>query len=112
MNKGILYRYVGITIILLFISLYSWGSVSLPQHPYKVMSLSVELRDTIPVKNPAETAPAEQKKEPIVEPVIKEVPRAKKQLKPIAVPSTVVPVKPPKVIKPKIVIKKIGVRVP
>jgi hypothetical protein len=111
MNKGALYRYVGITIILLIISLYSWGSVSLPQHSYKVMSPSVELRDTIPVK-PVETAPVEQKKEPPIEPVIKEVPRAKKQLKPIAVPPAVRPLKSPKVIKPKIVIKKIGVRVP
>ena len=112
MNKGVLYRYVGITIILLIISLYSWGSVSLPQHPYKVISPSVELRDTIPVKKPVETAPVEQQKELPVEPIIKEVPRAKKQLKPIAVPTAVRPLKPPKVIKPKIVIKKIGVRVP
>jgi hypothetical protein len=112
MNKGVLYRYVGITILLLIISLYSWGSISLPQHSYKVISPFVELRDTIPVKKPVEMAPVEQKKELPIEPVIKEVPRAKKQLKPIAVPPVVRPLKSPKVIKPKIVIKKIGVRVP
>lgn len=112
MNKGALYRCVGITVILLIISLYSWGSVTLPQHPYKVESPYVALRDTVPVKKPVETETVEQKQEQPLEPVIKEVPRSKKQVKPIAVPPAVLPVKPPKVIKPKIVIKKIGVRVP
>lgn len=99
MNKGAL------IIILLIVSLRSWGSVSLPQLSYKV------LNDSIPVKKPVETVSSEQKQEQPVETIIKEVPKAKKQLKPIAVPPTVIPVKPPVIIKPKIVIKKIGIRV-
>lgn len=112
MNKGALYRHVGITAILLIISLYSWGSVKLPQPTYKVAPAYTALLDTIPVKKPVETETVEPKQELPVEPVIKEVPKAKKQLKPIAVPTVVTPVKPPKIIKPKIVIKKIGIRVP
>jgi hypothetical protein len=112
MNKGALYRHVGITTILLIISLYSWGSTKLPQHTYKVVPANAAPLDTIPVKKPVETETVEQKQELPVEPVIKEVPKAKKQLKPIAVPPVVTPVKPPQIIKPKIVIKKIGVRVP
>jgi len=112
MNKGALYRHVGITAILLIISLYSWGSVKLPQPTYKVIPVNTVPLDTIPVKKPVETETVEPKQELPVEPVIKEVPKAKKQLKPIAVPTVVTPVKAPKIIKPKIVIKKIGVRVP
>jgi len=113
MNQGALYRHVGITTILLFISLYSWGSTTLPQHPNKLVPPDAAPLDTIPVKKPVETETVEQKKEePPVESVIKEVPKAKKQVKPIAVPPVVTPVKPPQIIKPKIVIKKIGVRVP
>ncbi|PSL21488.1 hypothetical protein CLV42_12342 [Chitinophaga ginsengisoli] len=112
MNKGALYRHVGITTTLLIISLHSWGSATLPQHPYRIIPVNTVPLDTIPVKKPVETETVEQKQELPVEPVIKEVPKSKKQLKPIAVPTVVTPVKPPQIIKPKIVIKKIGVRVP
>jgi hypothetical protein len=98
MNKGAFY----ITTILLIISLKSWGSVPLPQL----------LTDTIPVKRPEEVVQKQdQPVKELTDPVIKEVPRAKKQLKPIAVPPTVVPVKVPQIIKPKIVIRRIGVRI-
>jgi hypothetical protein len=98
MNKGAF-----IIIVLLTVSLRSWGSVALPQLSYKA------LRDTIPAQKPVvETQTSEQKP---VETIIKEVPKAKKQLKPIAVPPTGIPVKPPVIIKPKIVIKKIGLHV-
>ena len=104
MNKGAFY----IITIFLFISLKSWGSVSLPQLSHKAFLLT----DTVPVKKPEETIQKqEQPVKEITDPVIKVVPRAKKQLKPIAVPPTVVPVKVPPIIKPKIVIKKIGVRI-
>lgn len=112
MNKGALYRHVGITTILLIISLYSWGSARLPQHTYKVVPPDTAPMDTIPVKKPVEAEAVEQKQELPVGPVIKEVPKAKKQVKPIAVPSVMTPVKPPQIIKPKIVIRKISVRVP
>ncbi|SHM86353.1 hypothetical protein [Chitinophaga sp. CF418] len=112
MNKGALYRHVGITVILSIISLYSWGSNTLPQPTYKVIPPDAVPLDTIPVKKPVETETVEPTQELPVEPVIKEVPRSKKQLKPIAVPPAVLPVKTPKIIKPKIVIRKISVRVP
>ncbi|MCF6402546.1 hypothetical protein L3C95_11660 [Chitinophaga filiformis] len=112
MNKGAIYRHVGITAILSIISLYSWGSTTLPQPTYKVIPPDAVRMDTIPVKKPVETETVEPTQELPVEPVIKEVPKAKKQVKPIAVPSVITPVKTPKIIKPKIVIKKIGVRVP
>ena len=104
MNKGTFY----IITILLIISLKSWGSAALPQFSHKAYLLT----DTVPVKKPEEvTQKQDQPVKEVIDPVIKEVPRAKKQLKPIAVPPTVVPVKVPRIIKPKIVIKKIGVRV-
>ncbi|WP_232538926.1 hypothetical protein [Chitinophaga tropicalis] len=106
MDKGILYRYTGIIIILLICHLNSWGSVSLPQHP----PYSVPL-DSIPVKKPAEVEKQDQPVTDAIPDVIKEVPKSKKQVKPIAVPPAVMPVKPHVIIKPKIVIKKIGVRV-
>ncbi|GAA3938775.1 hypothetical protein GO495_11055 [Chitinophaga oryziterrae] len=110
MNKGAFYRYAGIIIILLIVSLKSWGSVTLPQLNRKAASACLSLQDTIPPANkPVE---AEQKQEqPVTDAVIKEVPKAKKQLKPIAVPPAVLPVKTP-IVKPKIVIKRIGVRIP
>ncbi|SFE07956.1 hypothetical protein SAMN05518672_104402 [Chitinophaga sp. CF118] len=108
MNKGA----AGIITFLLIISFKSWGSVPLPQLSYKAISSYAMLNDTIPGKKPEEV---EQKQEQplkeVTDPVIKEVPRSKKQLKPIAVPTKVLPVKAP-IIKPKIVIKKIGVRIP
>jgi hypothetical protein len=106
MNKGILYRYSGILIILLIISLKSWGSASLPQLSYKAVA------DTIPVQKQEEaTQKQDQPLKEVTDPVIKEVPKAKKQLKPIAVHTTIAPVKVQPIIKPKIVIKKISVRV-
>jgi len=112
MNQGALYRHVGITVILSIISLYSWGSATLPQPTYKVKPSEALPLDTIPVKKPVETETVAPTQDLPVEPVIKEVPKAKKQVKPIAVPPVMTPVKPPQIIKPKIVIKKIGIRVP
>lgn len=76
---------------------------------------SIELTDTVPpVKNapPVKAPEPEVKKDvPIVvvdAKIIKEVPKARKQIKPKVIPVT--PVKPPKVIKP--IIKKIGAILP
>lgn len=111
MNKGVLYRYAGIITILLIISLKSWGSVPLPQLSYKAVASYVMLPDTVPVQKPEEAAQKQERPlKEITDPVIKEVPRAKKQIKPISVPTKVAPVKV-RIIKPKIVIKKVGVRI-
>lgn len=70
------------------------------------------LNDTIPVKKtvepdakslPKNESPVKE----ILEPVIKTVPKSKKQVKPVAVP-TVKPAKVPKIIKPKVIIRKVG----
>ena len=78
-------------------------------------AFNIALTDTVPpVKNapPVKTPEPEVKKDvPVVvvdAKVIKEVPKARKQIKPKVIP--VVPVKAPKVIKP--IIKKIGVILP
>lgn len=78
-------------------------------------AFSIELTDTVPpVKNapPVKTPEPEAKKDVpviVVDPkIIKEVPKARKQIKPKVIPVT--PVKPPKVIKP--IIKKIGAILP
>jgi hypothetical protein len=67
-------------------------------------------QDTLPKKTEKPATP-EQKQETPADPIIKEVPKARKQVKPVAVPSVVIPIKPPVIIKPKIVIKKIGLHV-
>ena len=72
------------------------------------------ITDTVPAKKPAQSASADNPS-PDVEPqparpVTKRVPRSRKKLKPAAV----APVRPPaiRVVKPKIVIKKINVKIP
>lgn len=61
--------------------------------------------DTVPpVKKTTEDKPADDKPATTGMPVIKEVPKARKQIKPVALPA--VPVKPIKVIKP--IIKRVG----
>lgn len=77
---------------------------------------SIEFTDTVPPP-PAKDAPPVKTPEPDVKKnkpvvadakIIKEVPKARKQIKPKVIPVT--PVKPPKVIKP--IIKKIGAILP
>lgn len=59
--------------------------------------------DTIPdTKKPAENTPAQTKRGKI-----KEVPKSRRQVKPVPLPS--VPVKPLKIIKPKIIKRTIGI---
>lgn len=60
--------------------------------------------DTIPeVKKPAEKADEESPLSPNPN-LIKEIPKARRQVKPVALPK-MVPVKPVKIIKPKIVVR-------
>ncbi|MFT3827671.1 MAG: hypothetical protein QM731_27375 [Chitinophagaceae bacterium] len=116
MNKGIFYHSISIISILLICSLKSWGSETLPQLDGKPVCAYRVVTDTVPGQKPPEVKKEEPKQEqPVKEAVgevIKEVPKSKKQVKPVAVSATSVPVKPPVIIKPKVVIKKIGVRIP
>jgi len=69
---------------------------------YKVHGLV----DTLPpAKKPEESAPAPTDEKPVVK--IKEVPKSRRQVKPVAVPA--VPVTPIKIIKPKIIRRTIGI---
>ena len=106
MNKGVFFSFIGTIFILLLSSLHSRGGISLPRPVYII--------DSIPVATPQEQVKTTTQEQPVkdLKDVIKEVPKAKKQIKPIAVPGTVVPVKTPQIIKPKIVIKRIGVHIP
>lgn len=64
------------------------------------------LADTLPPpKKPEETTPAPTEEKPVSK--IKEVPKSRRQVKPVAVP--VVPVPPVKIIKPKIIRRTIGI---
>jgi hypothetical protein len=60
--------------------------------------------DTVPVAEPVKVIPAEQSKPVDVSNVIKQVPKSRKQVKPVAVPK-IVTTRPKAIIKPKIVIK-------
>lgn len=64
------------------------------------------LADTLPpAKKPEESTPAPTEEKPVTK--IKEVPRSRRQVKPVAVPA--VPVTPIKIIKPKIIRRTIGI---
>ena len=65
------------------------------------------LPDTIPVvtKKPEETTPVPAEVKPVSK--IKEVPKSRRQVKPVAVPA--IPVTPIKIIKPKIIRRTIGI---
>jgi hypothetical protein len=63
------------------------------------------LMDTVPAVKAVEAQPAQQSENVEVVPtVIKQVPKSRKQVKPVAVPK-IVTTKPKAIIKPKIVIK-------
>lgn len=106
-------RITGTVLILLVCSFASTASEGKP-----VASIQIPthvLTDTVPpVKKPAEENPEPEKKIETENPVtttpsvIKVVPRARKQIKPVALPA--IPVKPNKIIKP--VIKRVGSLIP
>ncbi|WP_145671545.1 hypothetical protein [Chitinophaga polysaccharea] len=62
--------------------------------------------DSVPLTNHPADKPAEKPVDPSSLPVIKEVPKTRRMVKPMALPSPL-PVQPIKIIKPKIVIKKL-----
>lgn len=80
-----------------------------PVAPFLVHSSVYMMTDTVPpVQKTTEEKPAEEKPATTGLPVIKEVPKARKQIKPVALPA--VPVKPVKIIKP--IIKRVGSLIP
>lgn len=105
MTKMAPYRHITVTILLFITSFRSQGSDLLPRFSVDVF------QDTLPAKKTEKPATPESKKESPVEPIIKEVPKARKQVKPVAIPPVVIPVKPPVIIKPKIIIKRPGIHI-
>ena len=100
---------------LLACSINSWGSEPLPQlfiGPQQVTCHIVN--DTIP-PNQAPVVQEQQtpatSTEPVIQPIVKKVPKSRKKLKPVAV-NPAVKAPPVKIVKPKIVVKKINVSVP
>ena len=80
------------------------GKPVLSIHTERIMPAHV-LTDTVPpVQKTTEEKPAQEKPATTTTPVIKVVPKARKQIKPVALPG--VPLKPSKIIKP--VIKRVG----
>lgn len=80
-----------------------------PVTPLLVHSSAYVITDTVPpVQKTTEEKPAEEKPATTSLPVIKEVPKARKQIKPVALPA--VPAKPVKIIKP--IIKRVGSLIP
>lgn len=70
---------------------------------YKMRIVADTIPETKPdTKKPAENTPATVKPE-----IIKEVPRSRRQVKPVPLPT--VPVKPIKIIKPKIIRRTLGI---
>ena len=62
------------------------------------------LMDTVPAVKAVEAQPAQQVENVEVPNIVKQVPKSRKQVKPVAVPK-IVTTKPKAIIKPKIVIK-------
>ncbi|TXJ29201.1 MAG: hypothetical protein E6Q24_02035 [Chitinophagaceae bacterium] len=106
-------RITGIAVIFLACSFASAASEGKPVAFHQVPAHV--LTDTVPpVKKPVEEKPEPEKKKETENPVtttpsvIKVVPKARKQIKPVALPS--VPLKTNKIIKP--VIKRVGSLIP
>lgn len=114
MHKTISYGLILIVTFLAY-SINSWGSEPLPQLFYSCPRVTqLVVNDTVPSND----APVGQEQQPaaanagtVVQPVVKEVPKSRKKLKPVAVNPRVKAL-PTKVVKPKIVIKKINITVP
>ena len=107
MKKRALYRICLIACLCMIRSLQGWGSdsTSLPRLSFEMVSM-----DTIPAvkTSPTQTEPTtEGPIDKVIKPVVKQVPKSKKQLKPVAIPGNL-PVKPLKTVKPKVIIRKIG----
>ena len=110
MNKNNIYR---ITLLICLFSIRTtkgWGS-DLRSLPRLSFTAGYRVSDTVPPAKPADPKPAQPVPEgpvtEIVKPIIKQIPKSKKQLKPVALPGKL-PVKTPAVVKPKVIIRRIG----
>src|SRR5688572_24613641 len=95
-----MFRQAGIYI--LFIIIFS--SVKVNASAFATGMQRVGVLDTVPTVKAVESQPAQQVENVEVPNVIKQVPKSRKQVKPVAVPK-IVTTKPKAIIKPKIVIK-------
>lgn len=110
------YSFVRITCVALIFLAGSFASAASEGKPVAPMQApAYMLTDTVPpAKKPIEEKPETEQKTETEKPVtttpsvIKVVPKARKQIKPVALPS--VPLKPNKIIKP--VIKRVGSLIP
>lgn len=91
----------------LFAAFHANAGEGKPVVPLLVHSSVYMVTDTVPPVKTDEK-PVEEKPATTGLPVIKEVPKARKQIKPAALPA--VPVKPVKIIKP--IIKRVGSLIP
>jgi len=117
MTRKRYYRCLSLSVLLTIRSLAGWGSEQLPHLPFEGKpSFTVSIDTVPPTKKtvvPEETPAPSQPVKEVIGPVIKEVPKSRKQVKPVALPTNGIPVQTPKVIKPKVVIiKKIGLLIP
>ncbi|RYY55954.1 MAG: hypothetical protein EOO09_08355 [Chitinophagaceae bacterium] len=110
MNRHNLYRITIITGLFLVRTLQGWGSAHKPLPRLFIPPLQM-IADTVPQAKPTEPKTGQPATEgPIegtVKPLIKSVPKAKNQVKPKALPGKL-PVKTPTIVKPKIIIRRIG----
>ena len=111
MTKRIFVRISSLLPVFLAGFFTGYASEGKPVPPVQFQQTAAMLiADTIPpVKKTVEEKPAQEKPATTTIPsVIKVVPKARKQIKPVALPA--LPVKPPKIIKP--VIKRVGTLIP
>src|SRR4051812_43643411 len=90
-------------IYILFLFQFCFLKVRATSFPTLYINYKIQM-DTVPVVKSGEVQPTEQPETVPVPEVIKQVPKSRKQMKPIAVPK-IVTTKPKAIIKPKIVIK-------
>jgi hypothetical protein len=110
MAKLLIQRFVFLLLLCFLRPLISEGNdgsngVNRFRHMPGVYSMKMVL-DTIPAAIPDTKKPVETIPETVKPEIIKEVPKSRRQVKPITLPT--IPVKPIKVIKPKIIKRVIG----
>lgn len=105
-----LYRIFILSCLFTIRSLQGWGSDS-PSLPHLTLNAQRVFTDTLPPAKPAEVKPAPPStKNPVdevVKPIIKQIPKSKKQVKPVAIPGKL-PVNTQKIVKPKVIIRRVG----
>ncbi|WP_315821758.1 hypothetical protein [Paraflavitalea speifideaquila] len=110
MAKLFLQRFVFLLLVCFLHPLFSEGSdgsnsINRFRHIPGVYSMKM-VTDTIPVINPDTRKPEENIPATVKPEIIKEVPKSRRQVKPVTLPT--IPVKPIKLIKPTIIKRVIG----